>query len=43
MANKLNTPIRGIEEATENLSNNTRVVGELVKATNELIVEVYEN
>ena len=43
MASKLNTPIKGIEEATESLSNNTKIVGELVKATNELIIETYEN
>ncbi len=37
MANKLQRSIRGIEEATESLSYNTRTVGELVRATNEWV------
>lgn len=37
MANKLQKSIRGIEEATESLSYNTRTVGELVRATNEWV------
>ena len=37
MAEKLQKSIKGIEEATESLSYNTRTVGELVHATNEWV------
>lgn len=37
ISNKLQKSIRGIEEATESLSYNTRTVGELVRATNEWV------
>lgn len=42
MASKLNSSLKGIEEATESLSYNTRTVGELVRATNELIIAADE-
>lgn len=37
IAEKLQVSIRGIEEATDSLSYNTRTIGELVRATNEWV------
>lgn len=43
ISERLQTSIRGIEEATESLSYNTRTVGELVRATNEWVAVASED